>query len=73
MVLMVREDAAMTKEQVPLTKKRFERLLEKVFTTRVPRKSKESGSEASETSAVHPSDDCSETHTSLDKIEGTSE
>ena len=61
------------KGHTALTRRRFERLLEKVFTASVPRKSKEPGSREEKTSAVHPSGDCSETHTSPDSLEDTSE
>lgn len=58
----------------PLTKRKFERQLEKVFTTPVPpspSRKKKPVPEASETSEHRPSDDCSETRKSPDRTEGT--
>ena len=56
--------------QPPLTKKRFDKILTKVFTQPVSGKPLEGDQEAKQTSVVHPSDGYSGKRKSQGKIEG---
>ena len=56
-----------SKPQPPLTKKRFERLLNKAAQ---PVSGWTPDQEGSETSVAHPSDGCNETRKNQDKTEG---